>query len=69
MLCIAHGTLWSEVTPENLLKFDSDGKVIEGEGQPEITAVNIHVPFHEVKANNHVVFHTHMPYATALTCT
>ena len=69
MLCIAHGMLWNEVTPENLLKFDVDGNIIEGDGVLEITALNIHARMHLARKKNVAVFHTHMPYTSALTCT
>ena len=46
MLCIAHGKMWNEVTPENLLKCDLDGNIIEGEGELEVTALYIHTSIH-----------------------
>lgn len=68
MLCIAYGMLWNEVTPDNLLKFDIDGNVIEGDGELEPPAKNIHARMHLARDKNKAVFHTHMPYTTALTC-
>ena len=46
MLCVAHGMLWNEVTPENLIKCDMEGNIIEGDGELEITALNIHANIH-----------------------
>lgn len=72
-LVIAHGWDWSEVTAERLLVFDNHtGKVLEGApgAELELTAFQIHsaLHLHASAAQSHaVVFHTHMPYATALT--
>lgn len=40
---------------------------MEGEGEPAKTGFNIHVPMHQ-QTGHKVILHTHMPYATALTC-
>ena len=66
-LCIAHGLDWSEVTPESLLIFDnSTGKILEGKGKVETSAFYIHSVIHRTVPEAKVIFHTHMPYATAL---
>ena len=43
-LLIAYGTHWSEVRASTLLLVDLDGRVIEGEGDVEETAVCLHAP-------------------------
>mmetsp|Transcript_10231 Transcript_10231/g.33786 ORF Transcript_10231/g.33786 Transcript_10231/m.33786 type:complete len:285 (+) Transcript_10231:755-1609(+) len=67
-LCIAYGVLWSEVTASNLLLLDQDGAVLEGSGSPDPTAFYIHSRIHAAHPHATCVLHTHMPYATALTC-
>lgn len=62
-----HGLHWSMTTPEALLLIDGDGQVLEGDGELEDTARFIHVAGHRANARHAALFHTHMPYATALT--
>jgi ribulose-5-phosphate 4-epimerase/fuculose-1-phosphate aldolase len=61
-----YGLAFSEITASSLLVCDLDGNVVEGEGQPEATAFHIHARLHALKPRAKVAFHTHMPYATAL---
>lgn len=61
------GLHWSEIRARDLLLVDSKGKVIEGEGEAELTAISIHAPVHRKHRRARCVLHTHMPYATALT--
>lgn len=66
-LCIAHGFDWTEVTPESLVVFDNlTGEIIEGNGEVENSAFHIHSVIHRSIPEAKVIFHTHMPYATAL---
>lgn len=60
------GLHWSEVTASSLLEVDGEGKVIEGEGEAEESAVCIHGPIHRRHPQGRCVLHTHMPYATSL---
>jgi ribulose-5-phosphate 4-epimerase/fuculose-1-phosphate aldolase len=60
-----YGLHWSEVRASDLLEVDLDGRITEGEGIADRTAVCIHGPIH--KRGVACVMHTHMPYATALT--
>jgi ribulose-5-phosphate 4-epimerase/fuculose-1-phosphate aldolase len=62
-----YGVHWSEMRPDDLLLIDGDGQVIEGEGEVEATARNIHIAAHRANPRHACVLHTHMPYATALT--
>lgn len=62
-----YGFHWSELRASDLLLVDSDGRVLEGKGDAETTALCIHVPLHQRHSRARCVLHTHMPYATALT--
>jgi ribulose-5-phosphate 4-epimerase/fuculose-1-phosphate aldolase len=60
------GLHWSEVRARDFLVVDFAGNVLSGEGPVEDTAFHIHAPIHAARPDVHCVFHTHMPYATAL---
>lgn len=60
------GYHWSELRAHQLLLVDYDGRVLEGTGQVEPTAMFIHSRIHRSLPNARCVLHTHMPYATAL---
>ena len=62
----AYGWHWSEVTADRLLLIDGDGKVIDGEGDVEASALNIHVASHRANPRHKAIFHVHMPYATSI---
>lgn len=62
----AYGWHWSEVTPERLLLIDGDGNVLQGDGEVEATARNIHVASHRANPRHKAIFHVHMPYATSI---
>lgn len=62
-----YGQAFSEVTASSLLICDFNGGVVAGEGAPEATAFYIHAEIHRLLPRARVAFHTHMPYATALT--
>ncbi len=62
-----HGLHWSEITPADLVMTDASGAIIEGRHPVEATAFYIHGRVHLGNPKARVVFHTHMPYATALT--
>jgi len=59
------GFHWSELTPDDLMVIDEDGKVLEGKHKVEPTAFYIHSRVH-LRCKKKVVLHTHMPFATAL---
>jgi ribulose-5-phosphate 4-epimerase/fuculose-1-phosphate aldolase len=61
-----YGLMFEEVTASSLLVCDFDGRVVEGEGVPEATAFFIHARLHKRRPGARAAFHTHMPYATAL---
>jgi ribulose-5-phosphate 4-epimerase/fuculose-1-phosphate aldolase len=63
-----HGIHWSQVRASEMLLVDGEGRTLEGTGEPEITAFMIHSRIHARNPRARCVLHTHMPYATALTC-
>ena len=61
-----YGLAFEEITASSLLICDFNGNVIAGEGKPEATAFYIHARLHLKLPRAKAAFHTHMPYATAL---
>jgi ribulose-5-phosphate 4-epimerase/fuculose-1-phosphate aldolase len=64
-----YGPHWSEITEHDILTIDLEGRVVDGEGQWETSAFMIHRGCHQARPTARAVFHTHMPWATALTLT
>ena len=64
---IPWGLHWSEITASCFMEVGYDGEVKEGEGMVEQSAYCIHAPIHDKVAQADAVFHTHMPFASALT--
>jgi len=65
---IPFGMHWSEVTASSLMEVGiDDGKVRRGTGDVERSCYCIHAPIHKALRHAAAVFHTHMPYASALT--
>jgi ribulose-5-phosphate 4-epimerase/fuculose-1-phosphate aldolase len=65
---IPFGTHWSEVTASCFMEVGiDDGAVKRGEGDVERSCYCIHAPIHKALPQAKAVFHTHMPYASALT--
>lgn len=62
-----YGVHWLEMRPQDLLLIDGTGTVLEGEGEVEATARNIHIAGHRANPRHQAILHTHMPWATALT--
>lgn len=60
------GIHWSQLTASDLLLVAYDGKVLEGDGELEVTAFCIHSRIHREHPRAACVLHTHMPYATTL---
>ena len=63
---IPFGLHWSEVTASCLMEVSYDGKLLAGEGLIERSCYCIHAPVHRLLPHAGAVFHTHMPYASAL---
>ncbi len=62
------GRHFSRVRASELLKIGPDGEVLAGDARPDPTALHIHGSIHRQVPAARCVLHTHMPYATALTC-
>jgi len=65
-LQIPFGTHWSEVNANCFMEVGFDGTLLSGSGDIEDTAYAIHAPIHRMLPNAAAVFHTHMPFASAL---
>jgi len=61
-----YGLAFEEATASSLLICDFHGSVVAGSGKPEATAFFIHARLHMRLPRARAAFHTHMPYATAL---
>ncbi|HUS95928.1 MAG TPA: class II aldolase/adducin family protein [Hyphomicrobiaceae bacterium] len=64
---IPFGTHWSEVTASCFMEVAWDGTLLRGEGEVERSCYAIHAPIHRKLPRAKAVFHTHMPFASALT--
>lgn len=62
-----YGIHWSQMRGDDLLLIDGAGTVLEGDGEVEATARNIHIAGHRANPRHLVILHTHMPWATSLT--
>ena len=62
----AYGWHWSEMTAERLLLIDGNGTVVEGDGEVEASARNIHIASHRANPRHKAILHVHMPYATSI---
>ena len=63
---IPFGLHWSEVTASCFMEVGYDGTLLSGDGHIERSAFCIHAPIHRLNPKAAAVFHTHMPYASAL---
>ncbi len=65
---IPFGMHWSEVTASSFMEVGiDDGEVKSGAGDVERSCYCIHAPIHKALPQAQAVFHTHMPFASALT--
>ncbi len=65
---IPFGMHWSEVKASSFMEVGiDDGRVKRGAGDVERSCYCIHAPIHKALLQAKAVFHTHMPYASALT--
>jgi ribulose-5-phosphate 4-epimerase/fuculose-1-phosphate aldolase len=62
-----YGRHFGELRARDLLRVDTDGKVLAGDGEVEPSALYIHGRLHAARPDLRCILHTHMPYATALT--
>jgi ribulose-5-phosphate 4-epimerase/fuculose-1-phosphate aldolase len=65
---IPYGVHWNEVRPADFLTVDLEGRILEGEGEIELTSLMIHGAMHRGLPQARVILHTHQPNITALTC-
>lgn len=63
------GLLAEEVTPENLIKVDKSGKVLEGDYPVNTAGFCIHAAIHEAWPDLNCVAHTHSPWGTLFSAT
>ena len=64
---IPFGMHWSEVKASSFMEVGiNDGEVKRGAGDVERSCYCIHAPIHRALPQAKVVFHTHMPFASAL---
>jgi ribulose-5-phosphate 4-epimerase/fuculose-1-phosphate aldolase len=64
---IPFGLHWSEVNASCFMEVGYDGKLRAGQGEIEQSCYCIHAPVHRLVSHATAVFHTHMPFASALT--
>ena len=62
------GLMWSEVQAADIVLVDAQGRRLAGRYEIEPTAMFIHAAVHRI-AGKACVLHSHVPHATALTCT
>ena len=66
-LVIPHGLYWSEVRASDLLVVDGEGRILEGDGEVEPSALFIHSRILRARSDAACVLHTHQTYATTIT--
>jgi ribulose-5-phosphate 4-epimerase/fuculose-1-phosphate aldolase len=65
---IPFGMHWSEVRASSFMEVGiNDGEIKRGAGDVERSCYCIHAPLHRALPQAKAVFHTHMPFASALT--
>ncbi|WP_179266605.1 class II aldolase/adducin family protein [Bordetella genomosp. 4] len=64
-LVLPFGRHWSEARASDLIVFDENGQVLEGDGDLELSAFCIHAPLHRITGAK-VILHTHQTWALAL---
>ena len=64
-LILPFGLHWSEARASDLMVFDEQANVLQGEGVVELSAQCIHAPIHRITGAR-VVLHTHQTWAVTL---
>jgi ribulose-5-phosphate 4-epimerase/fuculose-1-phosphate aldolase len=64
-MVLPFGLHWSEARASDMIVFDETGKVLEGDGELELSAFCIHAPLHRLTGAK-VILHTHQTWALAL---
>jgi ribulose-5-phosphate 4-epimerase/fuculose-1-phosphate aldolase len=65
-LLLPFGLHWAEAKASDFIELGYDGQIRRGEGRIQRSAYCIHAPIHRRAPQHAVVFHTHMPFASAL---
>lgn len=68
MLMKRYGLGLEEVTPDDILRLDLEGNILEGRGRAHLEYV-LHSEIYRVRPDVQSVIHTHPPYATAFGAT
>lgn len=68
MLISPQGLHWSEIGADDIVEVDRQGNVLSGDHSVEPTAFFIHRAIHYSHPHASCIMHTHMPYATSLSC-
>ena len=63
------GMLFEEVTPENIIKVNEDGKVLEGNHPINVAGFCIHAAIHKARKDVDAVVHTHSPLGVVFSAT
>jgi ribulose-5-phosphate 4-epimerase/fuculose-1-phosphate aldolase len=61
------GAFWDEIGPNDFLRIDRSGNVLEGEGDLNPTIV-FHLELHKARPDIGCALHNHPPYGTAWAC-
>jgi L-fuculose-phosphate aldolase len=61
------GVFWDEICPNDFVRIDRDGNVVEGEGNLNPTIV-FHLELHKARPDIRCALHNHPPYGTAWAC-
>jgi L-fuculose-phosphate aldolase len=61
------GRMWDELTPDDILRIDSSGTVIEGDGPLNPTIV-FHLELHKARPDIVCAVHNHPPFGTVWAC-
>lgn len=61
------GVFWDEIGPNDFVRIDGDGEIVEGEGNLNPTIV-FHLELHKARPDIVCALHNHPPYGTAWAC-
>jgi ribulose-5-phosphate 4-epimerase/fuculose-1-phosphate aldolase len=61
------GLFWDEIGPNDFLRIDGSGNIVEGEGDLNPTIV-FHIELHKARPDIGCALHNHPPYGTAWAC-
>jgi ribulose-5-phosphate 4-epimerase/fuculose-1-phosphate aldolase len=61
------GVFWDEIAPNDFLRIDGSGNILEGEGELNPTIV-FHLELHKARPDIRCALHNHPPYGTAWAC-